>query len=141
MQYVYIDWDEEITITLYRRWDEEITITLYRRWDEEITITLYRRWLVATVCQVVIEVCNAIVKRMWKESVSAHFPKTEDMFREKIDMDERWQFSCSWGAVDGCHLPLKCPPGGQTTAKEYHNLKIFYSVVLMALVDAKYRFI
>ena len=121
-----------------------LAICLYRlgRGDYYYTISEMVGVGVATVCQIVIEVCDAIVKRMWKESVGAHFPKTEDMFREKIiDMDERWQFPCSWAAVDGCHLPLKCPPGGQTTAKEYHNFKNFYSVVLMALVDAKYRFI
>ena len=97
---------------------------------------------VATVCQIVFGVCNEIVKRMWKKSVSAHFPKIEDMFREKIiDIDERWQFPSRQAAVDGCDLPLKCSLGGETTAKEYHNFKIFYSVVLMAVVDAKYRFI
>eukprot|EP00794_Sanderia_malayensis_P005742 gene5742-biopygen4655 len=56
-------------------------------------------------------------------------------------MEEFWQFPCSWAAVDGCHIPIKCPPGGQSSRKEYHNFKNFYSVVLMALVDAKYRFI
>ena len=72
-----------------------LAICLYRlgRGDYYYTISDMAGVGVATVCQIVIEVCNAIVKRMWKESVSAHFPKTEDMFREKIiDMDERWQF-------------------------------------------------
>lgn len=30
---------------------------------------------------------------------------------------------------------------GAEAAKEYHNFKIFYSIVLMGLVDAKYRFV
>ena len=41
-------------------------------------------------------------------------------------LSERWQFPCSWAAVDGCDLPLKWPPGQQTTAKEYRNFKMFY---------------
>ena len=56
-------------------------------------------------------------------------------------MEELWQFPCSWAAVDGSHVPLKCPDGGLAACKEYHNFKNFYSVVLMGLVDAKHRFI
>jgi hypothetical protein len=35
-------------------------------------------------------------------------------------------------AIDGCHIPNKCPPGGKNACKEYHNYKNFFSVVLMA---------
>ena len=24
-------------------------------------------------------------------------------------MQELWQFPCAWAAVDGCHIPIKCP--------------------------------
>ena len=69
-------------------------------------------------------------------------PKSDEDFKEKIlDMEELWQFPFSWGAVDGCHIPIKCPPGGNEACKEYHNFKNFYSVVLMSIVDAKYRFV
>ena len=33
------------------------------------------------------------------------------------------------------------PAGGPEEMKQYHNFKNFYSVILLALVDAKYRFI
>ena len=56
-------------------------------------------------------------------------------------MDVQWQFPCAFAAVDGCHLPIKCPSGGAEAAKEYHNLKNFYSVVPMGLINAKQRFI
>ena len=56
-------------------------------------------------------------------------------------MEQLWQFSYAFAAIDGCHLPIKCPPGGRESNKEYDNFKEFYSIVLMALVDAKYRFI
>ena len=69
-------------------------------------------------------------------------PQSREGFEKKIlDMDECWQFPCCWAAVDGCHIPIKCPCGGQEVSKEYHNFKNFYSVILMALVDAQYRFI
>ena len=44
-------------------------------------------------------------------------------------------------AVDGSHLPIKCPNGGAQAIKQYFNFKGFYSIVLVALVDAEYRFV
>ena len=46
-------------------------------------------------------------------------------------------FYCKWQS----HLPIKCPSGGQEAMKQYYNFKNFYSVVLLGLVDANYRFI
>ena len=54
--------------------------------------------------------------------------------------DELLQSPYSFGAVDECHLPIKCPKGGLESAKEYHNFKNFYSIVVMAIVDEKDRF-
>ena len=57
------------------------------------------------------------------------------------DMESEWQFEYTFKAVDGSHLPIKCPLGGEQAMKQYHNFKNFYSVIPFALVDAKYRFI
>ncbi len=96
----------------------------------------------STVRKIVDEVNNVLVSSLWGEFVSCHMPKIEEDFKNKIlDMEELWQFPCSWAAVDGCHIPIKCPPGGPNSRKEYHNFKNFYSIILMTLVDAKYRFI
>ena len=66
----------------------------------------------------------------------------EAQYKEKIlDMEQLWQFPHAWAAIDGCHLPLKCPAGGAESRKEYHNFKNLFSIVFMAMVDAKYRFI
>lgn len=119
-------------------------ICLYRlgRGDYFYTIAEMTGLGVSTVCTIVSEVNQAIVGSMWQECVSSHMPETSEDFQGKIlDMEELWQFPFSWAAVDGCHIPIKCPPGGQAATKEYHNFKNFYSVVLMALVDAKYKFL
>lgn len=69
-------------------------------------------------------------------------PQTEEEFKQTVlDMQEFWQFPCCWAAIDGCHIPMKCPPGGIQACKEYHNFKNFYSIVLMAMVDSHYRFV
>ena len=97
---------------------------------------------VAIVCSTVVEVSKSVVTNPWGEALAEHFPKTEAQFKDKLEeMDVQWQFSCAFAAVDGCHLPIKCPSGGADAAKEYHNLKIFYLVVLMGLIDAKQRII
>ena len=71
----------------------------------------------------------------------AVMPCTEQEFKEKMkEMNDKWQFLFFWAAI-ACHIPIKCPPGRAASCKEYHNLKNFYSVVLMAMVDARYRFI
>ena len=58
-------------------------------------------------------------------------PASENEFEQKIlDMG-------SWTAADGDHIPSKCPSGGQSSHKEYHNFNNYYSLVLVALVDAK----
>ena len=58
-----------------------------------------------------------------------------------LDMEQVWQFPCCWSAMDGCHISIKCPVGGLESSKEYHNFKNFYSIMLMGMVDAKYRFV
>ena len=119
-------------------------ICLHRlgRGDYLYTITEMAGIGISTVSLIVSEVCEAIVECMWEASVNKLMPKTTKDFEEKmLDTEELWQFPFSWASVDGCHIPIKCPPGGKESCKEYHNFKNFYSVVLMAMVDAKYRFV
>lgn len=120
-----------------------LAICLYRlaRGDYYYTIAEMTGLGVSTVCTIVNEVTRAIVNNLWDECVGQQLPKREEHFKEKIlDMEEHWQFCCCWSAIDGCHLPIKCPPGS-FAAKEYHNFKNFYSIVLIAMVDANYRFV
>ena len=56
-------------------------------------------------------------------------------------VDSEWQFPFAFSAIDGSHLPMKCPPGCPKAMKQYYNFKNFYSIILLALVEPKYRFI
>ena len=123
--------------------EQRLGIFLYRcaRGDYHYTIAEMVGLGVSTTCSIVSEVAEAIVEILWDSEVTTYMPKSETEFYQKMnDMDQRWQFPCCWGAIDGCHIPIKCPPGGLQSCKEYHNFKNFYSVVLTAMVDSSYRF-
>lgn len=119
-------------------------ICLYRmgRGDYYYTISEMVGLGVSTAHAIVTEVCQAMVENLWQECVMEHMAQSEKEFEEKMqDMNNIWQFPFCWAAIDGCHIPIKCPPGGAEASKEYHNFKNFYSIVLMAMVDSRYRFI
>ena len=121
-----------------------LAICLYRlgRGSYYYTIAEMSGIGLSTAATITKEVCQAIVDILWEEIVNKHMPKTEEDYKTKmVDMEEMWQFPCCWAAIDGCHIPIKCPPGGLEANKEYHNFKNFYSIVLMAMVDSHYRFI
>lgn len=121
-----------------------LAICLYRlgRGDYLYIIAEMSGLGVSTVSSICQEVCQVLVDHLWNETVSSHMPQTEEEFKQKaLDMEEFWQFPFCWAAIDGCHIPMKCPPGGLQACKEYHNFKNFYSIVLMAMVDSHYRFV
>jgi hypothetical protein len=101
-------------------------IALYRlaRGDYYYTISEMTGFGVATVCNITIDVSQAIVNNLWKEAVSNTFPSTLEHFKDcALDMEEMWQFPLAFSALDGCHIPIKMPRGGANSAKEYHNFK------------------
>ena len=73
----------------------------------------------STVCTIVLEVAKAIVDCLWDQHVTRYMPNSEAELCKKInEMEEAWQFLCCWSAVDGCHIPIKCPAGGLESCKE-----------------------
>ena len=49
-----------------------------------------------TVSTIVSDVNEAIVECLWNECISAHMPKTDNEFKEKmLDREECWQFPFS----------------------------------------------
>ena len=65
-------------------------------------------------------------------------PKKEDWQRIELGFRHRWNFPNCLGAVDGKHISVNKPPESGTL---FHNYKGFFSIVLLALVDANYKFI
>ena len=90
-----------------------------------------------TISLVVREVCNAIIDEYMDEVLVC--PTTPEAWRIIADkFYEKWNFPHTCGALDGKHVACCCPP---KSGSLYYNYKGFYSIVLMALVDADYKFI
>lgn len=77
---------------------------------------------------------------IWKVLQPIHMPppKVEDFKKIAKEFYETWNFPNCVGAIDGKHIRIKCPKHSGTM---YFNYKHFYSIVLQAVADARYRFI
>lgn len=81
-------------------------------------------------------VCQAIIDILADEVIDT--PVTEAAWREVEELfRRRWNLPHALGALDGKHVRIKKPAGGGSL---YYNYKGFHSIILLALVDADYRF-
>jgi hypothetical protein len=91
----------------------------------------------SVVCRFVPLVCDAIVAEYQDEVLK--FPSTSAEWKTIANgFWERWNFPHTIGAIDGKHVALRCPANSGT---EYFCYKKFYSIILLGVVDADYKFI
>ena len=64
--------------------------------------------------------------------------KAEDWQKIATDFMEKWNYPHCVGAVDGKHVLIRSPANSGSL---YFNYKGTFSIVMMALVDASYKFI
>ena len=88
-----------------------------------------------TIQKFVPDVARAIVDEYAAEVIS--LPTTNEGWLEVAgDFEARWNLPHCLGAFDGKHIRIQKP---KNSGSLYFNYKQFFSVVLMALVDSKYR--
>lgn len=99
------------------------------------TIAFNYRMGESTVAKSIKDTCAAINRRM----MDTHLAKpTEQEWRNiATKFSNRWNFPNCIGAIDGKHILLFAPPHSGSL---YFNYKKTFSVVLLAVVDAEYRF-
>ncbi|XP_047998551.1 protein ANTAGONIST OF LIKE HETEROCHROMATIN PROTEIN 1-like [Leguminivora glycinivorella] len=87
--------------------------------------------------KIIPETCEAIYLALQKEYLQ--FPDSAEKWKDIAELfEERWNFPHCLGAIDGKHINI-VPPADN--GSYYYNYKKQHSMVLMAIVDAKYRFI
>ncbi|XP_060855543.1 uncharacterized protein LOC132933247 [Metopolophium dirhodum] len=89
----------------------------------------------STVRQIVVEVCDAI----WTKLGPIVMPQPTEMFWKRVAerYNTLWNFPNCIGAIDGKHINIQCPINAGST---FYNYKGSHSIVLLALVDADYKF-
>lgn len=88
-----------------------------------------------TACVIVHDTCKAIVEVLMKLYIV--FPEGERISDTVDGFLKTWGIPQCCGAVDGSHIPISAPVMNHT---DYYNRKGFYSVVVQAVVDYRYRF-
>ena len=83
------------------------------------------------------QVCKAILKEFQHGYLTCptdpeDWKKVEERFRN------RWNVPHAVGALDGKHIAIKKP---KKSGSEYFNYKGYFSLVVLALVNAEYKFL
>lgn len=90
-----------------------------------------------TISLFVPQVCDAIYEEYRGEVLVT--PSTPNGWKEVAQgFGKRWNFHHACGAIDGKHIKMKKP---SLSGSAFFNYKGFFSIVLMGLVDADYRFL
>ncbi|CAI5696763.1 unnamed protein product [Oreochromis niloticus] len=90
-----------------------------------------------TLSTIVMETCTALTCALHEDYLKT--PSTESEWKAIArDFANKWQFPHCLGAIDGKHIFIQPPP---KTGSMYFNYKSRFSIILMAVVDANYKFV
>ncbi|XP_021356031.1 putative nuclease HARBI1 [Mizuhopecten yessoensis] len=93
--------------------------------------------LIPSLRSIVYDTCEAIAQEYTEEVMPT--PKTQEAWKEVAEeFLTSWNFRNPLGAIDGKHVAIKCP---RNSGSFYYNYKGFYSIILLAIVDAAYKFL
>lgn len=91
----------------------------------------------STVGEIIPQVCDTL----WEHMIPTYMamPKNEDTWKIIAqNFEHTWNFPHCIGAIDGKHVVIKAPANSGSL---HYNYKGTFSTVLMAMVDANYKFI
>lgn len=65
-------------------------------------------------------------------------PSEREWEKIREDYEDKWNFPNTIGSIDGKHFAIKCP---DNSGSDCFNYKGYHSLLMLAVVDANYRFI
>lgn len=80
-----------------------------------------------------------LLRSIWDCLVSQFMPTpgSEDWKEIAEDFQRLWAFPNCCGAIDGKHVIIQAP---SNTGSQFYNYKGSFSIVLLAVVDSRWRF-
>ena len=89
-----------------------------------------------SISKLVPDTCEAIIQEYMEEVLIC--PSTPEGWKAVAkEFGQAWNFHHTIGALDGKHIAIQPPPN---TGSYYYNYKGYHSIILLALVDAKGKF-
>ena len=91
-----------------------------------------------STCRMIVrETCKVIYRTMQPRYMAT--PQSEHQWKQIAEeFSKRWGFPHTIGCVDGKHIRMEKPP---KTGTFFYNYKGYFSIVLMAICDADYKFL
>ena len=115
-----------------------VTIRYLVTGDDQITIATSYRLSPTTVGRIIKETCQVI----WNVLSDKGYLLAPHSQREWLDIaaefNSEWNFPHCLGAIDGKHVMIQAPA---RSGSVYYNYKKTFSIVLLAICNAKYEFI
>ena len=112
-----------------------LTLRFLASGDSQQSLTFSFRISASTVSRIINETSTAIWKKL---SEYTRPPKSEiEWLRIADEFKNTWNLEHCIGAIDGKHICIENPPNSGSL---YFNYKGFYSIVLLAICDAKCNF-
>ena len=113
-----------------------LTLRFLASGDSQRSLTYLFRMGKKTVSRIVSETCEALGQVL--QPIYMFAPENEKQWKMIAqDFEDVWQFPHVIGAIDGKHILIEAPAKSGTL---YHNYKGTFSIVLLAICDAKYNF-
>ena len=105
--------------------------------DAQVTIAASYRISAAVIGRIINETCEQLWNVLSEKGYIKH-PSTEDQWKAIAkEFKQTWNFPNCIGAIDGKHVLIQAPAN---SGSAYFNYKKSFSIVLMAVCNAKYEF-
>ena len=121
----------------YINYNISFVTSRYLATRNSITTIAYNFWTgVSTARQILLDVCMAI----WDVLAPTYMPMpSEDKWKSMAaEFYERWNFLNYFGAINGKYVIIQCP---FNSGSLFYNYKSYFSIVLLAVASADYRFV